>query len=240
MTERPELPHYYRLSDKVKWVNFDINFDVLDTIPLYKKIWKYWWKQRQFKKKLTAFMMDIRPDITVSVCHREINFITEIKDGSKKIAEIHFARTFYRNFDKKYLPHSINSLISRIWINSLVKKLEKMDRFIVLTDEDRKNWQELKNTIVIPNFISFIPSVKSVGDFKRVISVGRYSHEKGFDLLLKVWSLVEKKYPDWIENCLPSMTSQQQKQVLHQLVKQANEDSRKEAILDPLSRIPRA
>lgn len=48
------------------------------------------------------------------------------------------------------------------------------------------------------------------------------------------------KYPDWIEKCLPSMTPQQQKKMLHQLVKQANEDSRKEAILDPLNRIPRA
>ena len=49
-----------------------------------------------------------------------------------------------------------------------------------------------------------------------------------------------KKYPDWIENCLPSMTSQQQKQMLQQLVKEANEDSRKQAISDPLSRIAMA
>lgn len=51
---------------------------------------------------------------------------------------------------------------------------------------------------------------------------------------------MEKKYPDWIENCLPNMTPQQQKQMLHQLVKEANEDSRKQAISDPLSRIAMA
>lgn len=51
---------------------------------------------------------------------------------------------------------------------------------------------------------------------------------------------MKKKYPDWIENYLPSMTPQQQKQVLHQLVKEANEDSRKQAISDPLSRIAMA
>ena len=49
-----------------------------------------------------------------------------------------------------------------------------------------------------------------------------------------------KKYPDWIENCLPSMTFQQQKQMLQQLVKEANEDSRKQAISDPLSKIAMA
>ena len=43
-----------------------------------------------------------------------------------------------------------------------------------------------------------------------------------------------------LDSFLPKMTPTQQKQMLHQLVKQANEDSRKQAILDPLSRIPRA
>ena len=41
LTEHPELPHYYKLSEKVRWVNFNINFDELDTMPLYRKIWYY-------------------------------------------------------------------------------------------------------------------------------------------------------------------------------------------------------
>ena len=36
------------------------------------------------------------------------------------------------------------------------------------------------------------------------------------------------------------MTKADQKTVLHQLTKQANEDSCKQALLDPLVRIPRA
>ena len=36
------------------------------------------------------------------------------------------------------------------------------------------------------------------------------------------------------------MTKADQKQMLQQLVKEANEDSRKQALLDPLARIPRA
>ena len=43
-----------------------------------------------------------------------------------------------------------------------------------------------------------------------------------------------------LDSFLPRMTPSQQKEMLRQLVKQANEDSRREAILDPLSRIPRA
>lgn len=41
-----------------------------------------------------------------------------------------------------------------------------------------------------------------------------------------------------LDSFLPRMNKKEQKEMLHQLVKQANEDSRKEAILDPISRIP--
>ena len=51
---------------------------------------------------------------------------------------------------------------------------------------------------------------------------------------------MDKKTFELLDSFLPKMTLTQQKQVLNQLVKQANEDSRKQAILDPLSRIPRA
>lgn len=197
LTERPELPHYYQLSDKVKWVNFNINFDELDTMPLYKKAWKYLWKQRCFKKALSAYMMEIRPDISVSVCRREVNFITKIKDGSKKIAEIHFGRTFYRKLNKKYLPDFVNRWVSKKWMDGLICKLKQMDRFVVLTNEDAANWSELGNLVVIPNFVTSLASRASDLSSHRVIAVGRYSWQKGFDLLIEAWNLVYSRHPEW-------------------------------------------
>lgn len=43
-----------------------------------------------------------------------------------------------------------------------------------------------------------------------------------------------------LDSFLPKMNKEQQKKMLRQLVKQANEDSRKQAISDPLSRIAMA
>ena len=43
-----------------------------------------------------------------------------------------------------------------------------------------------------------------------------------------------------LDSFLPKMTLREQKQMLQQLVKEANEDSRKQALADPLSRIGRA
>ena len=99
LTEGKDKPLYYPLSDKVKVINLDINFEELWTCSFCKKILLYLQKQYQFKKKLTAELVRIRPDITVSLLRREINFITKIKDGSKKIGELHVNRANYRNFE---------------------------------------------------------------------------------------------------------------------------------------------
>ena len=51
--------------------------------------------------------------------------------------------------------------------------------------------------VVIPDPLPFSVDEKSSLQSKRVITIGRYTYQKGYDMLLKAWSLVEKKHPDW-------------------------------------------
>ncbi|SEF73183.1 Glycosyltransferase involved in cell wall bisynthesis [Xylanibacter ruminicola] len=197
LTEKAGAPWFYDINPKVKWVNFDINFDELDVMPIYKKVLFYWLKQCKFRQMFTDYLMKVRPDITVSICRREINFINNIKDGSKKVAEIHFARPFYRRFEKPFFPKLINEWISNLWVGSLIKQLKRLDRFVVLTKEDSKNWPELTNLVVIPNFVFSNTSLKSDLSSKRVVAVGRYSWQKGFDMLIDAWKIVSARHPDW-------------------------------------------
>lgn len=197
LTESPEKPWCYKMNPKIKWVNFNINFDELDTMPIYKKVPFYIIKQRRYKKAFKEYLMMIHPDITVSALRREINFLNYIKDGSKKIGEIHFSRKFYRNFNLKFLPKSINSFMTSIWSKELVNNIKKLDKFVVLTRNDYERWYEISNKIVIPNFISNYPNQYSTLEEKKVIAVGRYSWEKGFDLLIEAWVNVTVKHPEW-------------------------------------------
>ena len=41
LTERPDLPFFYNMSPKITFVNFNINYDELDTLPLFKKMLAY-------------------------------------------------------------------------------------------------------------------------------------------------------------------------------------------------------
>ena len=142
--------------------------------------------------------MRLHPDITVSLLRREINFLCDINDGSRKVGEMHINRANYRNFEAND-TNILKTFFARLWMKSLVRKLQRLDRFVVLTEEDSHSWQELSNVIVIPDPLSFPLSTACHSQLtnKRVIAVGRYVYQKGFDLLLKAWAKIEKQYPDW-------------------------------------------
>ena len=196
LTEGKDKPLFYPLSDRIKIVNLNVNFEELWTCSFVKKVSVYLSKQRIFKKRLTAELMRIRPDITVSLLRREINFINDIKDGSKKIGELHVNRANYRNFEEGD-ANFIKNLFAKFWMCSLVSHLKRLDKFIVLTEEDKASWTELSNVEVIPDPLAFDVAEVSPLKAKRVIAVGRYVYQKGFDLLLQAWAKIEKHFPDW-------------------------------------------
>ncbi len=196
LTDGKDKPLFYPLSDKVKVLHLDINFEELWSCSFIKKVFVYLKKQRQYKKLLTAKLMQLRPDITISLLRREINFLNDIKDGSKKIGELHVNRANYRNFEANE-TNFLKNIFQKFWMQNLVGHLKKLDRFVVLTHEDRQAWKELANVEVIPDPLSFTPKSISPLTSKRVIAVGRYCYQKGFDLLLQAWAIVEQQCSDW-------------------------------------------
>ena len=196
LTEGKNKPLFYQLSDKIHIVNLDLNFEDLWHQPFLKKVIIYLKKQRKYKQLLTKELMRIKPDITVSLLRREINFINDIKDGSIKIGEMHVLRSHYRNFEKND-TNFIKEVFSIFWMHRLIGKLKRLERMIVLTEKDCTAWTELDNVISIPNPLPFMPKDISPLTEKRVIAVGRYYQEKGFDLLLESWAKIYKTHPEW-------------------------------------------
>lgn len=196
LTEGKGKRLFYPLSEKIKVVHLDIGFEELWSCSFLKKVFVYLKKQRQYKKRVREELMRLRPDITISLLRREINFIDDIKDGSRKIGELHVNRANYRNFEAGD-ANFIKNLFAKFWMRSLVSKLKKLDHFVVLTHEDRQAWPELPNISVIPDPLSFVPTLHSTLTEKRVIAVGRYVYQKGFDLLLQAWASIERQHPDW-------------------------------------------
>ena len=196
VTEGHGSNSFFQLSPKVNVINFGLRFEELWNIPFVKKVFLYLYKQRQYKKLLTAELMRIQPDITITTLRREINFISDINDGSFKIGELHLSRENYRLIDSRK-TNIIKWLFSRWWQKGIVYHLQRLDRFVVLTQNAALEWPELQNVKLIPDPLFISPDCQSSFSSRRIITIGRYSYEKGFDLLLKIWALVENEFKDW-------------------------------------------
>ena len=196
LTDGFNRPNAFTLSDKVKVINLDINFEELWHCSFLNKTAKYLVKQYRYKRELKKLLMDIHPDITDSLLRREVNFITKINDGSVKIGEIHVSKRNFRTY-KDIETNFFKEYFSKLWIKSTIPSIQRLKRFVVLTEEDKESWGELNNVVVIPNPVSFSTNHSSNLTNKRLLSVGRYDYVKGYDMLLRAWSKLESSFPDW-------------------------------------------
>lgn len=187
---------FFSLSDRVEVINYELYFEELWRLPFWKKVFVYLCKQYEYKRRLKADLIRMHPDFVITTLRREINFITKIHDGSIKIGELHVNRANYRNIDEKD-SNWVKKIFARIWKNNLLEHLNHLDKMVVLTDNALSDWPELCNVVKIPDALPFRVDGKSNLTAKRVVSIGRYAYDKGNDLLLQAWAVVEKNMPDW-------------------------------------------
>lgn len=197
LTETQSKKPYYKLEDSIEVINTNINFEDDYKYNIIKRFILYNKKINLYKHKLTEILLLIKPHYTTTLLSHEIDFIGDIKDGSIKIGECHFNRNFRLQFVKYNTNNLIKILIAYFRNLILPYYVNKLDTLICLTKEDYQAWKTIRNKQVIPNFISFKTEKKSDLTNKRLICVGRYTKQKGFDLLLRIWGNIHKKYPDW-------------------------------------------
>lgn len=155
--------------------------------------WVTLMNMRKHRKALEKLLKELQMDIVVSMFDTEARFLWKIKDGSKKVLEIHFSQ---------WGRQQMNKSRGGRWIDQLKNKYDnwivgKYDAFVVLTEEDRKYWKHARNISVIYNACTLTVSKPAELENKYVIAVGRLTEQKGFDLLIHIWKEVNELHPDW-------------------------------------------
>jgi len=194
-TDQHQRPPFYPFPEKVRMTDLEINYSEENEKGAWKKITGYLRKRKEHKRKLTALLLKEKPDIVVSLYPSESSFIPDIKDGSKKVLELHYCKFFRLQYGRKGLLGWIDKLRTR----QDEQIVRRFDKFVVLTNEDRGYWGNLPNIEVIPNAAMHVSDAYSDVMNKRVIAVGRLDYQKGFDRLVQAWQLVRHtgKFTDW-------------------------------------------
>ncbi|WP_407483496.1 glycosyltransferase family 4 protein [Elizabethkingia meningoseptica] len=192
-TDQKGRDSYFQLDNRIQQYDLDINYHDNESKNWLVKLLTYPQKQKLHKIKLEELLRKLNVDIVISMFDNDSSFVYKLNDRSKKILEIHFSRFKRIQYGRKGILGIIDKYRS---INDL-KLAQKYDRFVVLTEEDKSYWGNLPNIEVIPNANSFIPSDRASLMNKRIIAVGRYDYQKGFDELIKIWKTIYDHNPDW-------------------------------------------
>lgn len=187
-TDQKGRPPFYEFPQGVRIIDLGINYSDDNGKAAWKKIGGYLRKRRLHRKRLTKLLIQEKADIVISLYPSESSFIPKIKDGGRKVLELHFNK-FFR---LQYMRSGILGLIDRWRTGQDEKIVRRFDRFVVLTEEDRGYWGSLPNIEVIPNAAMSLSERVSDCSAKRVIAVGRLDYQKSFDRLIHAWEIVRR------------------------------------------------
>lgn len=194
-TDQHNRPPFYPFPKEVRMVDLGINYSEDNVKGALGKIIGYLKKKKKHQQLLTELLMREKADIVVSLYPSESSFIPDIKDGSKKVLEIHYCKFFRLQYGRKGLLG---------WIDRLRTKqdehiVSRFDRFVVLTQEDKGYWGDIPNITVIPNAAMHVGEKYADVSAKRVIAVGRLDYQKGFDRLINAWKLIQLsgRFNEW-------------------------------------------
>lgn len=203
-TDQQNRKPFFEFSKKIKHIDLSINYLELKQWGPIPRLYHFILKQKRHKKELSKLLTLIRADIVISMYGSEMRIVPFIQDNSKKILELHFSKDFRLLYEKSLNRGCVMQIMSIIRDYWEKRAINKYDKFIVLTKEDKEAWGNKKNIEVIYNACSFKPSRKSKLEANSAIAVGRLSAQKGFDMLISVWYKVIEKHPNWKLNIFGS------------------------------------
>ena len=179
-TDQKQRPTFYPFPEGVRMVDLGVNYSDDNGKGFFAKFFGYI-KRRQLHKRLFhRLLKGEKPDVVDCFYPGECSFVPALKDGSKKVMELHQSKLFHHQYNRSGLM----GLADKIRAKMDERLVRKFDSFVVLTEEDAQMWGDVPNIKVIPNAAKFI-------------SDGYY--QKSFDRLIEAWGLVQKtdKYSDW-------------------------------------------
>ena len=194
-TDQKNRPTFYPFPDGVRMVDLGVNYSDDNGKGFFAKFCGFIKRRQIHKRLLNKLLKEEKPDIVDCFYPGECSFVPSLRDGSKKVMELHQSKLFHHQYNRSGLM----GLADKIRAKMDERLVSKFDSFVVLTEEDAEMWGDVPNIKVIPNAAKFISSGYSSCQNKRVIAVGRLDYQKSFDRLIEAWALVQQtdKYSDW-------------------------------------------
>lgn len=194
-TDQRDAPLAFSLDVRVELHDLGINYELDNERSRTQRLLIARKKKREHQEALEQLLRSIKPDITIATGFQAKDFLYKLRDGSKKILEMH---------SSKYTPvlmYPKTQPLLRLYGQWRIKQYERLarqyDSFVILTQEELPLWHRAKNVTAIPNPQTFSPEERINVSAQQVIAVGRYEYQKNFSELIDLWASIAPRHPGW-------------------------------------------
>lgn len=182
---------FYTLHPGVALHDLEIPYEEIARLPLLRRVTARLRASRLHRRRLQELLARLRPDVTLSMYTHEMPFLHKLRHTGKRVLELHFPKNF-RALDAAGLGHGrLHRIINSVLDWREHRLIRHYDRFVVLSQADAKAWGNMPGLTVIPNPVAFAPQLPEERPCsRRAMAVGRLCPQKGFDMLVSVWSMI--------------------------------------------------
>lgn len=187
-----EHPFPFPLDPQVMFKDLNINFHQRYRYRGIRRIWMQHQLVRLFRKRLLDQLKTIHPDVIVCARPELVSSIVKVKGQIPLVFESHTTRYGYRYEGMKPWT-KMSAVVGR-------RSVKHADMIVALTEGDAADWRKFcPHVCVIPNIVHLNNSgLYSSCQSRTALFVGRFSRQKDIGSLIRVWTIVHQRHPDWL------------------------------------------
>lgn len=192
-------PFSFPISDKIHYIDLATRFLNGCSYHGWFQYIDRFLSKIKYKQAVSRCLTSINPDVIscVDIHLADLEAVLDLHINAVKVVECHCGLSAYYDDLNKYTSDKQRK--ERKIKDKLIDSVRKFDKIVVMTEAEKKDWGLGDRVVCIPNMLISYPEClpDQTNTYHRVISVGRYAYQKGYDLLIEAWKLIQDKYSDW-------------------------------------------
>lgn len=199
--EQEGSPMPFALDASIGYYPLEARIATRQTLSFLSWMVAYRRSRQRMARQLRNLLAMLRPDAVVVTVYSfsvlDVIIRESVGVGARVVLESHTDSSTVLMAHKYGYQRMLRSLM-HVWDRHILHSVSLCRCVVCLTPEDARFWEAYNGKVsVIPNMVSTQKASEADYDSRRVIAVGRYSYEKGYDLLLDIWSKVSAQCSGW-------------------------------------------
>ena len=181
----------FSLNPQIKHIDLGVRLHQQYMYSVIKRFFINSQLEDQLKSKLNDTLLQIIADLIICTKLDFVGVLNEVRGRTPLIVESHtLCKADY---------YERPGLLRRLHIWEYKRQVRKANAVVALTAGDAKNWLEYNKQVYVIQNVVHVNNSNKYSDYteNKIIFVGRFTKQKDFESLLRIWSIVFSRHADW-------------------------------------------